>query len=95
LHGTLTTYEMNIKKYNMVTKKETFKASKKTKQKNTKNEKPNSRSSDVSEDDEEVANFIIRMKKRTIKYKGKIPLICLIFYGIGHFANKWPHKKNK
>jgi hypothetical protein len=28
-------------------------------------------------------------------YKGKLPLICFDCDGIGHFANKCPHKKNK
>jgi hypothetical protein len=28
-------------------------------------------------------------------YKGKIPFICFNCDGIGHFANKCPHKKKK
>jgi hypothetical protein len=29
------------------------------------------------------------------RYKGKIPLICFNCDGIGHFSNKFPHKKKK
>jgi hypothetical protein len=42
-----------------------------------------------------VANFIRRMTRGTDKYKGKIPLICFDCDGVGHFANKFPHKKKK
>jgi hypothetical protein len=48
------------------------------------------------EDDEEVANFVKRLKSGTNdRYKGNIPLICFNGDGIGHFANKCPHKKKK
>jgi hypothetical protein len=43
-----------------------------------------------------MANFVKRLNKGTNdRYKGKIPLICFNCDGIGHFANKCPHKKNK
>ena len=29
------------------------------------------------------------------RYKGKLPLICFNCDGIGHFANKCPHKKKR
>jgi hypothetical protein len=35
-----------------------------------------------------MANFVRRLK-------GKFPLICFNFDGIGNFCNKYPHKKNK
>jgi hypothetical protein len=95
LHGTLTNYEMRTKQGNMVTKETTFKASKNTTKKRKKNEKSDSSSSDISEDDEEVANFVRRLKKGIDKYRGKLPLICFNCDGIGNFANKCPHKKNK
>jgi hypothetical protein len=41
-----------------------------------------------------VANFIKRLNKGTNdRYRGKLPLICFNCDGIGHFANKCPHKK--
>jgi hypothetical protein len=43
-----------------------------------------------------MANFFRRLNKGTNdRYKGKFPLICFNCDGIGHFANKCPHKKNK
>jgi hypothetical protein len=51
---------------------------------------------DISKDDEVVATFIKRLKKGTDdKYRDKLPLICFNCDGIGHFAIKCPHKKNK
>ena len=41
-----------------------------------------------------MANFVKRLNKGTNgRYRGKIPLICFNCDGIGHFANKFPHKK--
>jgi hypothetical protein len=41
-----------------------------------------------------VANFVKRLNKGTTgRYRGKLPLICFNCDGIGHFANKCPHKK--
>jgi hypothetical protein len=41
-----------------------------------------------------VANFVKRLNKGTNgMYRGKLPLICFNCDGIGHFANKYPHKK--
>jgi hypothetical protein len=55
-----------------------------------------SSNNDVSEDDEEVANFVKRLNKGTNgRYRGKLPLICFNCDGIGHFANKCPHKKKR
>jgi hypothetical protein len=43
-----------------------------------------------------VANFVKRLNKGTNnRYRGKLPLICFNFDGIGHFANKCPHKKKR
>jgi hypothetical protein len=43
-----------------------------------------------------VANFIKRLNKGTNdKYRCKIPLIYFNCDGIGHFANKCPHKKKR
>jgi hypothetical protein len=92
LHGIFTAYEMRTEQENPDTKEAAFKASKKSKKK----EKELSSSSDVSEDDEEVANFVKRLNKGTNdRYRGKLPLICFNCDGIGHFANKCPHKKKR
>jgi hypothetical protein len=43
-----------------------------------------------------MTNFVRRLNKGTNdRYKGKFPLICFNCDGIGYFANKCPHKKNK
>jgi hypothetical protein len=43
-----------------------------------------------------VANFIKILNKGTNdRYRGKFPLICFNCDGIGHFANKCPHKKKR
>jgi hypothetical protein len=43
-----------------------------------------------------VANFVKRLNKGTNdRYIGKLPLICFNCDGIGHFANKCPHKKKR
>jgi hypothetical protein len=43
-----------------------------------------------------MANFVKILNKGTNDiYKGKFPLICFNCDGIGHFANKFPHNKNK
>jgi hypothetical protein len=95
LHGIFTAYEMRTEQENPDVKEVAFKASKRSKQKKKEQEKYSS-SSDVSEDDEEVANFVKRLNKGTNgRYRGKIPLICFNCDGIGHFANKCPHKKKR
>jgi hypothetical protein len=95
LHGIFTAYEMRTEQENPDIKEASFKASKRSKKKGK--QKEHSSNSDFSEDDEEeVANFVRRLNKGTNdRYKGKIPLICFNCDGIGHFANKCPHKKNK
>jgi hypothetical protein len=95
LHGIFTTYEMITEKENPDIKEVSFKASKISKKKGNQKEKEHNSSSDISEDDEEVANFVRRLNKGTNgRYKGKLPLICFNCDGIGHFDNKCPHKKN-
>jgi hypothetical protein len=84
---------MKTEQENIDVKEETFKASKRSNQ-NKKEEY--SSNSDDSEDDEEVANFFKRLNKGTNgRYRGKLPLICFNCDGIGHFANKCPHKKKR
>jgi hypothetical protein len=95
LHGIFTAYEMRTEQKNPDVKEATFKASKRSKQKKKEQEEYSS-NSDVSKDDEEVANFVKRLNKGTDgRYRGKLPLICFNCDGIGHFANKCPHKKKR
>jgi hypothetical protein len=95
VHRIFTAYEMRAKQENPDVKEEAFKASRRSKKKKKKQEQYSSRS-DVSEDDEEVANFVKRLRKGTDdRYGGKIPLIYFNCDGIGHFVNKCPHKKKR
>jgi hypothetical protein len=95
LHGIFKEYEMGTKQENLDVKEATFKASKRSK-KNKKKQEEYSNNNDVSEDDEEVDNFFKRLNKGTNnRYRGKLPLICFNCDGIGHFANKCPHKKKQ
>jgi hypothetical protein len=96
IHGIFIAYEMRTEHENPYIKEESFKASKRSKKKGKKKEKEHSNNSDISEDDEEMGNFVRRLNKGTNDiYKGKFPLICFNCDGIGHFANKFPHSKNK
>jgi hypothetical protein len=96
LHGIFIAYEMIIEWENPNIKEAAFKASKRSKKKGKKKEKEHSNSSDVLEYDEVAANFVRRLNKGTNdRYRGKIPLICFNCDGIGHFANKCPHKKKR
>jgi hypothetical protein len=96
LHGIFTAYEMRSEQENPYIKETTFKASKRSKKKGKKKEKEHRSNNDISEDDEEMANFVKILNKGTNdRYKGKFPWICFNCDGIGHFANKCPHKKNK
>ena len=41
-------------------------------------------------------NFVKRLNKGTNgRYRGKLPLIFFNWDGIGHFANRCPHKKKR
>jgi hypothetical protein len=96
LHGIFKTYEMRTKQENSYVKEEAFKTSIRSNQKGKKQEKKHRSNSDVSEDDKEVANFVRRLNKGTNSmYRGKLPLICFNYDDIGHFYNKFPHKKKR
>jgi hypothetical protein len=96
LYGIFKTYEMRTGQENPNVKEVAFKASKKSKKKGKQQDKDHSNNSDVSEDDEEVANFVRRLNKGTDdRYRGKLPLICFNCDGIGLFSNKCPHKKRE
>jgi hypothetical protein len=71
LHGIFTTYEMRTEQENPDVKEVAFKAFKRSNQKKEEQEKY-CNNSDVSEDDEEVANFVKILNKGTNGYsKGK------------------------
>jgi hypothetical protein len=65
LHGIFTAYEMRTKHENPDVKEVAFKESKISKKKGKKQEKEHKNNIDVSEDDEEVANFVKRLNKGT------------------------------
>jgi hypothetical protein len=96
LHGIFTSYEMRTEKENPDIKEASFKESKRSKQKGKQKEKEHNNTSDISKDDEEMANFVRRLNEGIgDRYKGKFPLIFFNCDGIGHFSNKCPHKKKK
>ena len=43
--------------------------------------------------DEEEANFVIKLKRGTNKFKGKLPFKCFNCGKIGHFSFKCPYAK--
>ena len=72
------------------TREASFRGSKKTRNKEHKVEdKPH------DESDEKEANFVRKLKKGTMKYKGKLPFKCLNCGKIGHYAKKCPFEENK
>jgi hypothetical protein len=73
----LTAYEMRIVKDKPTSREASFKANK----------------NEDSEPDEIEAKFVKRLKKGSGKYKGKLPFKCFNCRKIGHFANKFPHKR--
>jgi hypothetical protein len=86
---------MRNEQKNPYVKEATFKSSKRSKKKKKEQEEYSS-NNDNLEDDEEVANFVKILNKGTNgRYSGKLHLICFNCDGIGHFANKYPHKKKR
>jgi hypothetical protein len=92
LHRIFVGYEMRTEHDNPITKEENFKESNNTNNKTKKNSKPGCSCSDDSDENEEMANFVRKLKKGNIKYKGMIPLKFFNYDGIGHFSSKFTHK---
>jgi len=73
-------------------KEATFKECKKTKKNKQHNSKPGCSCSDDSDEEEDMDNFVWKLKKGTGKYKGMFPSKCFNCGGIDHFASKCPHR---
>jgi hypothetical protein len=95
LHGIFTTYEMMIEQENQIMKETVFKASKKMKKQNKKKSKLDCSHNDDLEEDEEVVNFVRKLKRGNEKYKGMFALKFFNCDGIGHFSSKLPYTKIK
>jgi hypothetical protein len=93
LNGIITTYEMRTEQENPSRKEVAFKASKKTR-KNKKKLNSNCSYSDDANEDEEMANFVRKLKRGISNYKGKFPLKCFNCGKIGHFVVKCPYANN-
>jgi hypothetical protein len=65
--------------------------SKKENKKKVQKSNPTNSCNNESKDDKEMVNFVSKLERGTIKYKGMIPLKCFNCGGIGHFSNKSPH----
>lgn len=87
LHGILTTYAMRTEQKNPSKREAAFTAYKKA-GKNKKQSKPNPNGSGNVILDEEIANFVRKLKRGRSKYKGKLPLKCFNCGEIGHFSSK-------
>jgi hypothetical protein len=59
------------------------------------NPKPNCSCNDDSDEEEEMANSIRKLKKGTNKSRGKFSFKCFNCGKIGHFDDKCPYDENK
>jgi hypothetical protein len=80
---------MRIEQENPSKNEATFKASKKTKP----NSNPNCSCSNDLDKDEEISNFVQKLKRGTGKYKGILALKCFNYGRITYFYNNCPYSK--
>ena len=92
LHGTLTAYEMRIEKEDLAGKEAAFKVT--NKRRTIKQKSKTVYNSDDDSDNEEEVNFVRKLKRGTVRYKGKLPFKCFECGRIVHFASKCPYKGN-
>lgn len=90
VHGMIIAYEMIIPSVESSRREDAFKVVKKEKDEANKKENTTIIASDYEETDEEEVNFIIRLRRESDKYKGKLPFKCFNCGRIGHFASKYP-----
>ena len=88
LHGILTTYKMKKKGGNSEIEEVVLKATSKGKQ-NQGQESSNHTSND------EEGKKLKRLQKGTKKYKGMFPFKCFNYGRVGHYASKFPFKKEE
>ena len=93
LHGIITAYEMRTytKNEQPTIREVAFKSSKKKR--------------NIGHIEEEIlenewdekgeANFVRKLKRGTMEYKGKLPFKCFNFGRIGHYAKKCPFEEKK
>ena len=91
LYGTLVSYEKRIEDEDTSRKEAAFKASSKQ---YAKNKSTKSKPASDDSDDEEIENFVRKMKRGAGKYKSKLPLKCFSCEKIGHFTSKCHYAKN-
>jgi hypothetical protein len=89
LYGIFMANEIRTKQENPSKKEE----SKKKNKKRTPESKPNCSCSDDSDEDEQIDNFVRKLKRGIGKYKGMLPLKKFNCGKIGHFENKFPYAK--
>jgi hypothetical protein len=91
LHGIFTAYEMRTIQETPSKEEAVFKESIREKKKKNLESKKNCGCSDDSDEDEEMTNFIRKLKKGNEKVM--LPLKCFNCGKISHFANKCPSAK--